>query len=81
MIQNEILSDGRIRHFSDTGYKIRQVETDVVYTDAVDVIPCRYTYIETDELIEIIEPSDINSEQKGGMINEYYKQYDEITRT
>lgn len=64
MIKNEILSDGRIRHFSDTRYKIRQVETGVVYTDAVDVMPCRYTYVETDELVEIIESSDINSKQK-----------------
>lgn len=53
MIQNEILSDGRIRHYSDTGYKIRQVETDVVYADAVDVMPCRYTYVETNEPVDV----------------------------
>lgn len=37
---------------------IRQVETDTVYSEAIDVVPCRYTYeatdipIETDPLIE-----------------------------
>lgn len=33
--------------------KIRQVETETVYEDAVDVMPCRYTYEETDEPIEL----------------------------
>lgn len=36
---------------SDSGYRILQVETGVVYDEAVDVYPCRYTYTETDEPI------------------------------
>ena len=36
-------------------YKIRQIETGVVYDDAVDVIPCRYTYEAMDEPIEQTE--------------------------
>lgn len=48
MIQTEMI-DGRIRHFSTLGLKIRQVETGAVYSDAVDNIPCPYTYEETDE--------------------------------
>ena len=51
MIQTEMVEE-RIRHYSDAGFKIRQVETGVVYEDAVDIIPCRYTYEETDEPIE-----------------------------
>lgn len=51
MIQTEMVED-RIRHYSDAGFKIRQVETGLVYDDAVDVIPCRYTYEETDIPIE-----------------------------
>ena len=43
---------GRIRHWSDRDVKIRQVETGVIYEDAVDYIPCRYTYEETDIPIE-----------------------------
>ena len=43
-----------IRHFSDIGMKIRQLETGVIYDDAIDVVPCRYTYEETDTPIDII---------------------------
>lgn len=41
-----------IRHSSDNGMKIKQVETGIVYSDAVDTFPCKYTYEETDEPIE-----------------------------
>ena len=47
MIQTEMIDD-RIRHFSDQNMMIRQVETDTLYEDAVDVVPCQYTYEETD---------------------------------
>ena len=46
MIQTEIVGD-RIRTYSDAGMQIRQVETGILYHDAVDV-PGRYTYEETD---------------------------------
>ncbi len=52
MILTENTEDGRIRHYSDAGYKIRQVETGAIYDDAVDYIPCRYTYVETDEPVD-----------------------------
>ena len=45
----------RIRHYSDKQVKIRQIETEKVYDDAIDIIPCKYTYEETDEPIEVIE--------------------------
>ena len=32
-------------------YYIKQVETGTEYSEAVDVIPCRYTYVATDKLI------------------------------
>ena len=49
MIQSELLAGGkRIRHWSDLDVMIRQVETGRVYQDAVDRVPCRYTYEETD---------------------------------
>ena len=48
MIVSENTSDGRIRHWSDANLKIRQIETGHVYDDAVDVLPCAYTYVETD---------------------------------
>ena len=36
------------KRYSNTGMMIRQIETDVLYPEAVDVIPCPYTYEETD---------------------------------
>lgn len=51
MIKTENL-ENRIRHYSDAGFKIRQIETGALYDDAVDVLPCKYTYEETDELID-----------------------------
>lgn len=53
MLQSELIENGeRIHHWSDAGLKIRQVETGIMYDDAVDVMPCRYSYEETDEPIE-----------------------------
>lgn len=56
MIQSEYVNNGkRIRHWSDANFKILQNETNILYDDAVDVIPCRYTYSETDIPIEMSE--------------------------
>ena len=53
MIQSELVeNEDRIHHWSDARFKIRQIETDIVYDDAIDVLPCRYTYEETSEPIE-----------------------------
>ena len=47
MIQTEQISPKRVRHYSDAGMMIRQVETGIIYQDAVDRFPCKYTYEET----------------------------------
>lgn len=53
MIKTEFLNDGTlIKHYSDAGYMLLQIETGIKYADPVDVVPCRYTYEETNELIE-----------------------------
>ena len=53
MILTEFLHDGTlIKHYSDKGVMLLQVETGMKYADPVDLVPCRYTYEETDELIE-----------------------------
>lgn len=53
MLQSELIENGkRIRHWSDEGFYILQVETGIQYEDAVDIIPCRYTYRETETPIE-----------------------------
>lgn len=52
MIVEQNISETLVRHYSDEGFMIRQVETGVEYNEAVDIIPCQYTYEETDVLIE-----------------------------
>lgn len=52
MIVEEVISETLVRHYSDEGMKIKQEETGAVYDEAVDVIPCRFTYTETDEPID-----------------------------
>lgn len=55
-IKTEYLKDGElIRHYSDSGMMMQQIETDILYQDAVDVVPCRYTYEETDIPIPVEE--------------------------
>lgn len=44
-------NDTRERRYSDKQVKLLQRETGNLYDDAVDVIPCTYTYEETDEPI------------------------------
>lgn len=71
MIKTEFLNDGTlIKHFSDAGFMLLQVETGIKYADPVDVVPCRYTYEETDELIEAEETGDTSE------IEEKAKAYD-----
>ena len=41
--------------YSDSNKYILQVETSNIYDEAYDVIPCKYTYIETEEEIVIEE--------------------------
>ena len=41
--------------YSDKNKYILQVETNIKYNEAYDVIPCRYTYTETEEEIKEIK--------------------------
>ena len=34
---------------------IRQVETGAIYSEAVDVVPCEFTYEEIDQVVEEIK--------------------------
>lgn len=51
MIVVEKLNERLVRHSSDNNKYILQVETGIEYVEAVDVIPCRFTYKETDREI------------------------------
>lgn len=55
IIIEQIENGERERRYSDKNMKLRQIETGNIYEDAVDVIPCRYTYEETDNPIEKLE--------------------------
>lgn len=52
----EILNNNLIRHYAEdrqgNRYYIKQVETGVEYEEAVDIIPCKYTYEITNKQIE-----------------------------
>ena len=53
----DTLEDGTklYKTYSNSGYQIRQIETGVVYGEAIDIENAPYTYEETDELIEVEE--------------------------
>ena len=54
MINTELLNDGTlIKHYSDSGLFLMQNETSIMYAEAIDIIPCPYTYTETDLPIEV----------------------------
>ena len=52
MVIEEVLNERLVRHYSDKGVTLLQVETGIEYDEAVDVIPCRYTYEETNNKAE-----------------------------
>ena len=51
------------RTYSDEDFKIRQIETGVVYDEAIDVENAPYTYEETDEKIELEKVIEVESEE------------------
>ena len=63
IVSTEIEVNGRvlIKHESDSGKYIRQVETGREYPSAVDVIPCRYTYVETEREIDEHKESEVHN--------------------
>lgn len=58
--QETIILNGRelTKTYSDSGYKIRKVGTDEIYSEALD-IPNRYEYEETTELVEVREDEEV----------------------
>lgn len=58
MIKQEKVKIGSrelLHTYSDSNMYILQVETNNIYDEAYDVIPCRYTYKETEEVIKTEE--------------------------
>ena len=48
------------RHYSDNNKYIKQVQTGKEFTEAENLYPCGYTYIETEREIENIGEVDYN---------------------
>lgn len=55
MVVKEVLSDSLVKHYSDSGMKLLQVETGIMYDEAIDIVPCKYTYEETNEPVAQVE--------------------------
>lgn len=45
------------RTYSDVNHYIKQVETGDIYSEAIDIEDVNFTYIETDDVIEVEEPT------------------------
>ena len=45
---NNKVHSNLVRRYSDAGMYIRQKETGAEYAEAIDTVPCKYTYEETD---------------------------------
>lgn len=56
MIITEIYAEKYLHTYSDQKLMIRQNETGNIYEDAIDRVPCKFTYSETD--IPIPEPEE-----------------------
>ena len=64
MIVTEYLNDETlVKHYSDKGVLLLQKETGINYSDPIDIVPCPYTYEETDEPIEVEEPEEVITEE------------------
>lgn len=57
----KIRDDGVVlnRTYSDQNFLIKQIETGIEYSEAIDIQDSQYTYEETDKLIEQIYDYDL----------------------
>ena len=55
VVITEQLDENNILHYSNMGMKIRQIETGFLFDEAGDLIPCAYTYEETNIPIDTPE--------------------------
>ncbi len=66
MLVEEIISETLVKHYSNEGFKILQKETGLLYIEAIDIIPCKYTYEETNISIEESNSEGNNREDELG---------------
>lgn len=65
------------RRYSDKGVMLRQVETDILYSEPIDIEEAPFSYEETDELIEgrdehkpTLAPDEISPEEFMALVEE-----------
>lgn len=68
MITEQKIGDTSVRHYSDSGFMIKQIETGIEYSDAIDIFPCRFTYEETSTPIESGVDSDLEDAAQAARI-------------
>ena len=51
------------RTYSDEGFKIMQLQTGIIYDEAIDIEFASYTYIETSEKVEVYEEKLVDDER------------------
>ena len=55
-LKSEIIDNKFIKHYAEdeqgNKYYIKQVETGVEYSETIDIIPCRYTYVVTEKVVQ-----------------------------
>ena len=57
--QEEVIINGKnFLHTLSDKYVLEQVETGARYDEAYDLIPCKYTYVESEELLPVEEHSE-----------------------
>lgn len=62
MVKEEYLKNGSlVRYYSDNNFTIRQIETGIEYSEAIDTVPPLYTYEESSNKIdeELLEMTDM----------------------
>ena len=70
MIVQEALKGGRlIKSYSDKGMYITQVETGIKYVEAIDSVPLKYTYTESEELIPKEQEHERRTPDRGSLSN------------
>lgn len=64
------------RTYSDQGFMLRQIETNILYSEPIDIENAPYTYEETDILIEgskedsTLAPDEISAEEFMALVEE-----------
>ena len=49
MIKIEFIDNKFCKHYSDSNLYIQKVGTNEIYIDAIDLLPCKYQYVETNK--------------------------------